>query len=141
MQLCWAVNKVLKYWFKQEEVLQIKVKLMWRLLALRAWFFPQCPASECVSLPHLTHLYLSVFFVEMPRCILLILFLSTLKLATGSAFSVKKKKNKRWCVASFFYLNILIWLILELLKVWKCFMFHHYHNNIVTFYLIILLFN
>lgn len=58
----------------------------------RRHIFPIMPClTTCISA--MTDLHLSVFFVEMPRCTLLILFLSSLKLATGSAFSVKKKEE------------------------------------------------
>lgn len=73
----------------------------WGILALPYWefitrvwclIFPKMPCLwVCKSA--VTRLYLSVLFVEMPRCTLLILFLRTLKLATGSAFSVKKEEK------------------------------------------------
>lgn len=65
--------------------------LHWEFMS-RVWGYTKMPCLKvCISAT--TRLYLSVLFVEMPRCILLILFLSTLKLATGSAFSVKKEEK------------------------------------------------
>lgn len=73
----------------------------WGILALPYWEFINrvwrliFPTMPClwVCKSAVTRLYLSVLFVEMPRCTLLILFLRTLKLATGSAFSVKKEEK------------------------------------------------
>lgn len=84
-------------------LLRVDTKLIFKLL----WFLFVIPALGVWTrvshdaLPHSVYicrdssLCLSVFFVDMPRCVLLILFLRILKLATGSAFSVKKKKNMK----------------------------------------------